>query len=358
MARGYAVAADVIKTTADGTDLNSIWDEFNSTIEIANAKRSALVELFCFRTTLKGETVLQSPTGSADFEDASEFGVPTALRAEASLLPMGYTFKWKDLATRYTWQYLADASTAEVTALHNAALEADNRLVFKTVMSRLFDPTQGVNEDGTPVYGLWTGTDGQKPPTYNGNEFSELHSHYLTSGSTTLDPADVEQLAATVLHHGYGDDDDSELIVLVNPTEGETIASWRAGVNGAKFDFIPSVAAPPFLTTETLVGGRPVGSYAGLKVLGQYGRALIAESYLMPLGYLAALANDGLNSDRNPVALREHARRQGLQIVRGNNAEYPLQDSYYIHGVGAGVRHRGAAAVMKVTTGSYTAPVF
>lgn len=78
----------------------------------------------------------------------------------------------------------------------------------------------------------------------------------------------------------------------------------------------------------------------------------------MPLGYLAALANDGHNSDRNHVALREHARRQGLQMVRGDNAEYPLQDSYRIHGVGAGVRHRGAPAVMKVTTGSYTVPVF
>lgn len=358
MARGYAALADVLRTTGDGVDLNLIWDEFNSTIDLANSNRSALVDLFCFRTTLKGDTVLQSPTGTADFEDASEYGVPQSLRAEAATVTMGYTFRWKDLASRYTWQYLADASAAEVTSLHNAALEADNRLVFKTVLSRLFDPSTGVNENGSPVYGLWNGTDGQAPPTYNGNSFASVHSHYMTTGTTTLDPADVEQLADTVLHHGYGDGDGSQLVVLVNPAEGETIASWRAGVNGAKFDFIPSAAAPPYLTTETLVGQRPAGEYNGLKVLGQYGRALIAESFLMPLGYLVALANAGPNSDRNPVALREHPRRTGLQIIRGNVADYPLQGSYYIHGLGAGVRHRGAAAVMKVTTGAYSPPSF
>lgn len=358
MARGYNASADVLETLADGTDLNTIWDEFNSTIALANANRNALVELFCFRTTLKGESVLQQPNGTAEFEDASEYGVPQGIRAESAVLPMGYDFRWKDLASRHTWQFLADASAAQVSALHNAALEADNRLVFKTIMSRLFDPTPRANEDGTTVYGLWKGDDGQTPPSYNGNVFSSTHNHYMTTGSATLDPADVEALAETVLHHGYGDSDGQTLVVLVNPLEGETIAGWRAGVGGAKFDFVASESAPPYLTSEVLVGSRPPGQFQGLKVLGQYGRALIAESYLIPIGYLAALATSGANSDRNPIALREHPLRTGLQIVRGNVPEYPLQDSYYIHGIGTGVRQRGAAAVMKITTGAYTIPVF
>lgn len=359
MARGYAAHGDILTALADGTDLNQIWTEFTQTLDLANKKRSALVDLFTFRTTSKGESVLQTPSGTADFEEASEYGVPQGIRAEQALLPMGYTFKWYDLATRYTWKYLADATASQVSSLHNAALEADNRLVFKKVMQRLFSNTNIANEDGTPVYSLWNGTDGQTPPEYDGQTFDTSHSHYLTTGSVTLAPTDVEDLGDTVLHHGYGDGDGSQLIVLVNPLEADVIATWRVGVAGAKFDFIPAGDAPPYLTTETLVGNRPPAQFQGLKVLGQYGRALIVENRLIPQGYLVALASSGSNSTSNPIALREHASKPGLQIIRGSVPDYPLIDSYYVDGIGTGVRHRGAAAVMQVTTNAtYTAPEF
>ncbi len=360
MARGYNAAGDVLKTLADGTDINKIWDEFMATLDVANQKRSALVDLFTFKTSLKGETVLQNPTGSADFEEASEYGVPQSLRAEGGLLPMGYSFKWFDLATRYTWKFLADASGSQISALHNAALEADNRLTFRAIMNRLFTPTNGVNENGTIVYGLWNGSDGQTPPAFNGSTFATNHSHYLTSGSATLDPADVEVLVDTVKHHGYGAGDGQTLVFLANPAQADAIATFKAGANGAKFDFIPASDAPPYLTNETLIGNRPAGSFQGLKVLGQYGYALIVSDPLIPVGYCAALATGGSNSDRNPIAFREHqtASLQGLRLIKGNMNDYPLVDSYYSHGFGVGVRHRGAAAVMQVTTNAtYTAPV-
>lgn len=358
MARGYNASADVLRTLADGTDINTIWDEFSETIDLANTQRTSLVDLFTFHTTLKGETLLQQPGGSSDFEEASEYGVPQGLRIATDLLPVGYNFGWYDLGAKTTWRAMADMSASQITALHNAALEADNRLTFKKIMGRLFTPDASANEDQTTVFGLWNGTDGQTPPTYNGNSFASNHSHYLTSGATTLDPADVELLAETVLHHGYGDGDGQTLVVLVNPREGETIAGFRAGVNGAKFDFIPSNDSVPYLTAETLVGTRPPGTFQGLKVLGQYGRALIVENYLIPIGYLSALATGGADSERNPIAFREHptSNLRGLQIIRGSVPDYPLIDSYYVRGFGVGVRHRGAAAVMQVTAGAYTAP--
>ncbi|MCH1867067.1 hypothetical protein [Nocardioides sp. CFH 31398] len=359
MARGYAAHGGILKALADGTDLNTIWAEFAQTLDLANKRRSALVDLFTFRTTRKGESVLQSPTGSSDFERSSEYGVPQAIRAEQALLPMGYTFGWFDLATRYTWKFLADASAGQVASLHNAALEADNRLTFKTVMNRLFNPAQGANDDGTPVYGLWNGSDGQTPPDHDGQSFDTSHSHYLTTQSTSLDPGDVEDLQNTVLHHGYGEVDGGTVVILANPLDAERIAGFRVGVNAAKFDFIASAGAPPYLTTETLVGSRPPEQFNGLKVLGQYGRALIVENRLIPVGYVVCLATSGSNSSRNPIALREHpsATLQGLIIVRGNVPDYPLIDSYYVHGLGTGIRHRGAAAIMQVTTSTtYTAP--
>ncbi|QCC76711.1 hypothetical protein E2C04_04805 [Nocardioides daphniae] len=349
-----------MKVLADGTDINSIWDEFISTLDLANQKRSALVDLFTFQTTAKGETVLQTPGGTSDFEEASEYGVPKGARLEAGMLPMGYTFKWYDLATRFTWKYLADASANQVAAVHNGALEADNRLTFKAIMNRLFSNVNGVNEDGTTVYSLWNGTDGKAPPEHNGSTFPSTHSHYLTTGTAALAPADVEVLVDTVKHHGYGDGDGQTLVVLANPEEADVIAGFRSG-SGAKFDFIASDDAPPYLTAETLVGSRPSGQFNGLKVLGQYGYALIVSNPLIPAGYVACLATGGSNSERNPIAFREHVQTslQGLRIVKGKTPDYPLIDSYYNRGFGVGVRHRGAAAVLQVTTNaSYTAPTF
>lgn len=317
------------------------------------------MDLFTFRTSRRGDSVLQSPSAISEFEEASEYGVPQGLRLAADVLPMGYTFKWFDLAKRMTWRYLADAPSSEVEALHSAALQADNTLTFKGVMRRLFSPVNETNEDGTVVYGLWNGTDGQTPPDYNGNTFAAAHNHYMTTGTATLDPADVEILIDTVLHHGYGDGDGSQIVVLANPIQTDVIAGYRAGVNGAKFDFIPSSDAPAYLPAETLVGDRPAGTFQGMRVAGSYGRALIVENSLLPTNYLASLATAGSNSDRNPIGFREHptASLQGLKLIGGNTPNYPLIDSYYTHGFGVGVRHRGAAAVMQVVASpTYTAP--
>jgi hypothetical protein len=359
MARGYNAVADILPRLADGTDPNTLWAEFVASVQLQNRQRSALVDLFTFRTTRRGDSVLQTPSAISEFEEASEYGVPQSLRLAADTLPMGYTFKWFDLAKRMTWRYLADAPATQIEALNAAALASDNQLTFKAIMRRLFSPTNETNEDGTVVYGLWNGTDGQTPPAYNGNTFATAHNHYLTTGTATLDPADVEILIDTVLHHGYGDDDGSQIVVLAHPIQADVIAGFRAGVGAAKFDFIPSTDAPAYLTAETLVGSRPAGTFQGMKVRGSYGRALIVENSLLPMAYLASLASAGSNSARNPIGFREHPQPayQGLKIVPGNNSQYPLIDSYYTHGFGVGVRHRGAAAVMQVVASpTYTAP--
>lgn len=354
MARGISAMADVL-TLGDGTDLNQVWAEFQSTIEQANAQRGALVDLLTFRTTDKSSTVLQSPAGTAEFEDASEYGVPSGSRAEAATITLGYDFRWKDFATKYTWQYLADASAAQVESLHNGALAADSRLQYKTVMNALFNKANRTSQaTDAEIKALWNG-DGSAIPEYNGNTFtSGTHTHYTTSGSATLDPADVEFLQGQVLEHGYGEDDGAQLVVLCNRADADTIASFRAGVNGAKFDFITSDTSVPYLTTEQLVGSRPTGTFDGMKISGQYGHALIAPTSLVPAGYVACVAVGG----STPVlGLREHAKMKGMKLIRGSNPDYPISNSYYVHGIGAGVRQRGAAACLQVTANAaYTSP--
>ncbi|MCW2767952.1 MAG: hypothetical protein JWO11_3911 [Nocardioides sp.] len=358
MARGYNAMADVIQATADGVNLDTIWDEQQETIQLRNEARSAIASLFAYTTDLSAEYTAQTATGD-DFEEASEYGVPTSLRTPSDLVKVGFPFKFWDLAQRYTWRYLAEASAAQIATTHSAALEADNRLVFKLVMRALVNNVSpGANEDGVPIKPLWNG-DGDTPPEFSGNTFAPEHSHYMTTGSATLDPSDVEMVAETVEHHGYGlRSNGDRVIVLVNPVEGKVISGFRAGDGGAAYDFIPSDDAPAFITDETIIGDRPPGDFNGLRVIGSYGDSWIVQHDFVPRGYVLSVATGGPNSDRNPIAFREHKRRElkGLKQIPGGGT-YPLIDSYMVRGAGCGVAKRGAAAVMQVTaSATYTAP--
>ncbi|MBY0290146.1 MAG: hypothetical protein K2X52_23830 [Mycobacteriaceae bacterium] len=84
----------------------------------------------------------------------------------------------------------------------------------------------------------------------------------------------------------------------------------------------------------------------------------LIESHYVPSGYVIVAATGGLDSDRNPIGLRSHANPayRGLRHIPGRGP-YPLVDSFYARGFAVGVRHRGAAAVMQVTTNvNYIAP--
>ena len=61
-------------------------------------------------------------------------------------------------------------------------------------------------------------------------------------------------------------------------------------------------------------------------------------------------------SPNNPVAVRQHQNvaYQGLRAIPGHWSGYPLIDSFFARGVGVGVRHRGAAAVLQVTSNADT----
>lgn len=371
--RGYSTEGDVlVNKTADGVDLNTIWAEVAAGMALYNRERSAIAALLSYPTTVRADAVPQT-VFSDRFEVASEFGVPTGISGGAEALKLGYDFTDYDLASRFTWKFLRDATAEQVYSVVNRLVAADNLNVTTTIMDRLFSPEERDNEDGVRVFGLWNGTDGLTPPPHLGKTFQATESHYLTSGSVMLDSGDIEDGIKKVTSKGYGRQAGSQLLILANPQEGELIQSWRAGEESrpkegaettgplAKFDFIPSESAPAYLQPENIVGQVAPGKYEGLPVAGSYGPAWLIESEFVPAGHVAVVATGGPNSERNPVAFRQHPNSayQGLRMIPGTNQKYPLQDSFFSRGFGTGVRHRGAAAIVQVTTAStYTAPVF
>ncbi len=368
--RGYMDESAIVKATADGVDLNSIWKEVQTTLGIYNEERSAVAALVSYPTTLPADAVPQS-LSAMNFEEASEYGVPQGVRLPNEALKVGYTLRDFDLASRATWKFLRDSDSRQVEALFASVIEADNRKVNTSILGRLFDPAQRANEYEVPVYALYTGTDGITPPPYLGREFPTTTSHYIASGGAVIDSSDVEDAARLVTTKGYGRKAGSKLLLLINPAEAEEVQTWRAGKpNGAdpgavgaivaKHDYIPSAGAPAYLEPLGVVVGQPVSAdYNKLPVLGSYGELLVIQSEFLPQGYFTVVASGGPSSDVNPVAVRQHtnAAYRGLRLIPGKTPGYPLQDSFFARQFGVGVRHRGAAACVQITAAAaYTAP--
>ncbi|MCP3422982.1 hypothetical protein [Nocardioides pinisoli] len=359
MARGINAGGDLLTALADGTDLNKLWQDYSDAVAEYNARRGTIVNLLSFKTTLSVDAVLQTFTGN-DFEDASEYGEPVGTRPTITQAELGFMFRWRDAATRFTWQFLADATKEQTDAITNSVMEADSKQVFQGVMAALFNNTARTNKEGKAVLPLWNG-DSMVPPDYDGRTFGPTHTHYVTTANASLTQVSVDALMELVLEHGYGQGRNGRLVLLVNRAQANVIRGFRSTASGGSgsFDFIPGAGAPARLTTETVVGDTPPASIGDQPLIGAYGPAWVGENSLIPAGYVLCVSTGGDNSQFNPVGFREHPTTslRGLNIVRGRVPDYPLQDALFVRGFGTGVRHRGAAAVLQVTaSGTYTAP--
>lgn len=363
--RGFNEAADALYAAADGTDLNDFWDEVQATVALRNQQRNRLIDALTYRVTDLVEEV--SAPGPVDFEEASEYGLPKGIRTGFTRLWRGYDFKFYDLAVRYTWRFIADATQGQLRQLNNAALEADNRLIYSRVMRRLFNPLNGtgITDDNLPVtvFGFYNG-DTEVPPAYKSTTFTAPHNHYLTSqgavASATLTPAVSEHLLSNISEHGYTYQAGYKLVLWVNKQEADIIKTWRAGVGGALWDFIPDPSTYGggfYVPTDQRLVGAPQGRVEGQ--VGTYGPWHVVEEELIPAGYMVGIATGGTNNISNPIGIREHKnpRYRGLKVIPGNNNDYPLIESYYQRGLGTGIRHRGAGAVYQISgNANYTTP--
>lgn len=379
MANGYSARADLLTRTRDGQDLNAIWDAYAAALADFNAGRQPLIDLLSSR--VNGIIDEVTNPGTERFEQATEFGIPQSIRPAPTVVSRAYPFTWYDLRQGYTWRFLQKSTAQQLDAVMNVALEAENALVFEQVTKSLFNNanrTALIDGITTPftVVALYN-ADGSYIPPYKGQTFSGSHTHYLSSGSNSgqvaFDPQDFLDTAGTVEHHGYTRANGYNVIFLMNPADAassvvkyvrnQAFVSGGAATVTSLYDFIPTQATNQSLLLPpgyTLVGGLAPNSFAGLDVTGSWGPYLILQDYQIPAGYLMAAATAGNSSNLNIVGIREdeNPALQGLVLKPGNNNAYPLIDSYFIRGLGAGVRQRGAAAIMKLDAsgGAYTVP--
>lgn len=354
---GYNQAADVLTQSRDGQDLNALYREFQRTLALWNSERDSLLAMLTFNVSSPIEDVMV-PTGDVDFEEASEFGEPKGIRI-GQPQSMGYSFKWWDLAARYTWMFLAESTAEQIRAINAAVLEAGNRLYFTQAMRRLFNSSgetatiNGANYNVFPLYNA----DNTIPPPYHGTTFDGTHTHFLGSNGATIDSGDVDDLEEHLYHHGYRLTNGYRLVLMLNRAQANVVRTFRVA-DGDKYDFIATagIGAATINPIGTVVGA-PSGTVRGQ--IGVYGPFLVVEEDYIPAGYVVAFASGGQENLGNLIGVRQHANPglRGLQLVKGRDNDYPLTDSFYRFGFGTGVRHRGAGVVMQIVASTdYTEP--
>lgn len=362
---GYTASADLLTVTADGVDLNSLWTDYQDAITAWNADRNRLINFLTFPISAPTEEVPDISKAGAEFEEATEYGVPKSYRPAVNHYNFGYDFKWYDIASRFTWRFLSEAPASQLDAIQNQAMEADNRLVYTKIFQRIFNNVNNlasIRGNAYNVYTFYNGTDIVAPPNYKSYTFDTTHNHFITSGAATIDPGDLQDMLLQLSHHGYSKTNGYKILGMFNKTECDVIRSFRLGTNGALYDFVPvQGTSPMFLPANTLLlGDQPsANAVPGFTTIGSYGDMLIVEEDHIPTKYCLALASGGPDAIGNPVGFREHANSnlRGMRLVKGRDADYPLIDSYYVRGFGTGVRHRGAGVVYQITTnGAYTPP--
>lgn len=362
-AQGYNETADILTKTVDGVPLDDLYNELMATLNLLNAQRSPLVSRLVFNVESPFEQVMQII--GDEFEEADEFGQPKGIRL-GSPWNMGFPLKYYDLGIRYTFRFLGRAPASQIRALNNSALEADQRLIMKTIMTRVFDNTTSsatLESTGTVVnvYPFYNGTSTAlpvAPPKWKTYSHTTTHNHYLTSGNANLTSANLDTMFDHIHHHGYTQGADA--FVLVNRVESKRIRAFRVA-SGDQYDFIPAAASPDATFRGTLVGnlpGVPTGSpnvFPGF--VGTYGPLSIIEEDYIPSGYVVMFVSGGKFAQQNPIGLREHENEalRGLKLIP-QFERYPLREAFYHHALGAGVRHPAAGVVMQVTAGAYAIP--
>lgn len=378
MSKGYHSSSDILTRTRDGQDLNAIWAAYQEALASFNAGRQPLIDLLSFTTTNIIEDLVQP--GQERFEEATEYGIPKAIRPAPTVTARAYPFKWYDTRAGYTFQFLAGgpaqsagASQSQLDTVLSQVMEADNQLLFEQTMKALFNNANrttlidGTSYNVTALYNA----DGSYIPPYRGTTFTPgSHTHYLATGSSQawiFDPDDFTTLAARVEEHGYTRANGYNVIFLMNPADSNaTIARYvrnqvfSTSTVTSLYDFIPatgmnfSIQLPPGFT---LVGGLAPNSFAGLDVAGTWGPYMVVTDAQIPAGYMGAIAIRGAGNEANVIGIREHANAglRGLVLKPGNNNNYPLIDSMFIRGLGSAVGPRGAAALMQ-NAAAYAVP--
>ncbi len=351
---GFGMATDAVitvpgqrGTTVDGQSLNAIWNEFQARVTAFNRVADSLTAMLTFPVIRAQEKV--GVPSNPGMQRATELGRPSKVRIK--LVKRGFPLTHYDLGTGYTQEYLDDATAVQIRQVQGETEMAYSLLRQEITLEALFTEANATDDEGISVKRLYN-ADGEVPPRWKRFTHSGTHTHYLTTAGASVANADFDTLETHLIHHGFGDGGET-LVVHVHRDDLDDVRALT--------DFVPAESADrPVLTDGPIVGPTRGSTLPGFPAQGYMGKFVIIGNDLIPSGYFLAQAVNGAFGAKNPVGLRSHENKsaRGFRLIEGNFSRYPLIESVYDTYTGAGIGQRGAAAIMKITAGSYDDPTF
>lgn len=251
-------------------------------------------------------------------------------------------------AVEWTPLYLRDAYAIDVT--NDLQLIADrwrNRVWDDFVQRALTNTERAIGSAGYDVpWAIGTGVNVPYiPPQYRNYTFDGDHSHFVVAntGNSGTFKTMIENMMGHLRHHGHSG-------VLSALVSYDDLASYSAfsttgefvEFNPAAIQVIAGSSNAPVRTTPGIAEGVP-GEVFGWWKSKHYGLCELRADPGIPTGYAWMAKSYGMNSPRNPVAVRVHPSEGfGLmldpQVTRSINPELDFIQFRATHGVGVNDR--------------------
>lgn len=320
--------------TKDNIDYNEIWnnilipgiDRYN---EVDKTDLEALFAIWA------DESISSYMVRSGNtFQKLGEIERPDRWRNLPKGKFQGITEKF-GTGTSMDEDYLKDANASDVANFQADILNQDRENIRSILLSvALLSSTDGFYN------GAYASDEGiTMPPKYGTIIHAAGHTHYITAGKTYLDLDFCADLREHLIHHGYGK---VNLVGLINPADEKAVTKLvLPTATGIK------VSNP--LTDQVSIEG----------YITKAGGIEWVETAAVPAGYGVVIATNPSVDAQKPIRLiyPTNVSFRGLRIIPGNDASWPIRNSYYSRYLGAKVLHRGAGIVFQLTaSGTYTDP--
>ena len=319
--------------TVDGIDYNEVWYGLLPVIDRYNeVDRTDIESILANRNdeSLK-KYVLQSSNG---FAKLGEVEHPDRQKVGYGKL-IKVTTKYGS-AYGYDWEFLKDAKAQDIRDTQASILEQDRQMVKIILLETCIKSSTD---------GFYNGSydsleDITKPPDYGQNTFASSHTHYITSGATTLTYANCTTIRHHIQEHGAP----ATLVGFINSTDEGAIVNAMVPTNS-------NVQVSNPITDKVSTEGF-IGKFGGINWIG---------TELMPAGYVLVVGSNPSVDALKPATLIHPTNPsfRGLKLIDGNLPNFPLINSYFLHWATAKVIHRGNGVACQLTANaSYTDPTF
>ncbi|HMF59213.1 MAG TPA: hypothetical protein VK595_02505 [Vicinamibacterales bacterium] len=339
--------ASTFQTVAEfGED--RLWEQsIQPTLDAHNGIMNDMFDDFCERTTDKQRRY--GTTDQMTMTDTDEFGRPDAQKVAPGAIA-GFPLRSYQGTIQWTRKYFQNASVAEFAGQVVAIRDADIQRVINEIKRALFNPLNYTFNDylvdrmsqiPLGVKALLNADSAGIPPGPNGETFDgTTHTHYL--GTASLVDANLIAAFETVAEHYAA----GEVAIYINRAQETAVRGLASFTKLEQMSLIPSDNTVRVLAPRL----QPIALYN--RQIGYFNGAEVWVKPWVPANYIVIM----IRNQPKPLVIRTRSASSYNLVLVADDEKYPLRAKTFEREFGVGVWNRMAAAVLFVTSGTYSAP--